>query len=102
MKSLLWSVSTAVIASVLAISINLATDLRGAWWAWLAVVLLTAVTAWVTYRLTAGTDIPEKAVPTVQTTAQSAEGSPQVSNSITGDVTGKAVQAGRVDGDINL
>ncbi|MFC4065128.1 hypothetical protein [Actinoplanes subglobosus] len=93
MKAMAWSLVSAIVASALAVSVNLATDLKRSWWAWIAVVLLTAVTGLITFRLAARRSGPERSLE---------ENAASVANTIAGDVTGKAVQAGRIDGDVNL
>lgn len=103
MKAMAWSLVSAVVASALAVSVNLATDLKRSWWAWIAVVLLTAMTGLVTFRLSSRRSGPE-ARPTTgsRTPTRSSDESASVTNTISGDVTGKAVQAGQIDGDVNL
>lgn len=74
-------------------AINLATDLKDNWWAWLAVVALTVVsggiTAWL--RPSGAQHGPPPAPPPQQ---------PSTNNQISGAVQGLAVQSGTINGPV--
>ena len=83
----------AVTTSASAIVINVATDLKRSWWAWIGVVALTVITAFVSHKLRPVTDL---------TPQKSEDSASRVVNIIDGKVSGNAVQANRIEGDINF
>ncbi|MEV4142646.1 hypothetical protein AB0J40_03205 [Amycolatopsis sp. NPDC049691] len=44
-KTWAWALGAAVVTSGLGVAINIATDVKDAWWAWAAVAVLTVVSA---------------------------------------------------------
>jgi hypothetical protein len=82
MRRWLRSLAAALVTSGLGVAINLATDLKDAWWAWTLVAALTiAVSGF---------------------TAMAHPTSASRQNSITGTVSGHAVQAGDIHGSVTL
>lgn len=46
-----WALGAAAVTSGLGVAINIATDLKDAWWAWAAVAVLTVISAGVSVWL---------------------------------------------------
>ena len=44
-KTWAWALGAAVVTSGLGVAINIATDVKDAWWAWAAVAVLTVISA---------------------------------------------------------
>lgn len=70
---------TAVVTSALAVVINLATDWKGNSWAWLAVVVLTLLSAGASYWLSRSSEEPTALI------SRSVTGKVSKSTIITGD-----------------
>jgi hypothetical protein len=81
----------AVVSSTLAILINIATDLKNAWWAWAGVVVATALSALITFL-----------VQTRRSDLEAPSSASEGGNIISGSVGGDVVQAGDINGDITF
>ncbi len=91
-----WPAAAGVVTSATGVAINLATDGRSNPWAWVAVVLLTALGVAVALRMA-----PAEAPPAEPAAEPRPEATPQaptatVHNSVSGTVTGAVVQAGNL------
>ncbi|QFZ22644.1 hypothetical protein [Saccharothrix syringae] len=84
-----WPAAAGVVASTTGVVINLATDLATNAWAWVAVVVLTALGVVVGMRVQ-----PAAAGPAA---APEVRPQPSVHNSVSGTVHGGVVQAGNLD-----
>ena len=110
MSRWVWPAAAGVVTSATGVAINLATDGRANPWAWVTVVLLTALGVVIALRVQApappptGTTEPAGTTePTGATGPTAAEPEPErrprtanVHNSISGNVTGGVVQAGNL------
>jgi hypothetical protein len=102
MSRWVWPAAAGVVTSATGVAINLATDGRANPWAWVTVVLLTALGVVIALRVQSSPPPqtgPAAAEPTAAEPA--AEPEPQapvtnVHNSISGTVTGGVVQAGNL------
>jgi len=87
----LWSsIAVAAVGSALAITINLATETKHSWWAWLGVILLTVIGALLSRRKSESI----AAQPELTARQESA------SNTVLGHIDGDLVQAHDITGDI--
>jgi 23S rRNA U2552 (ribose-2'-O)-methylase RlmE/FtsJ len=86
MAGWVWPAAAGVVTSATGVAINLATDVGASPWAWVAVVLLTAVGVVVAVRLQPAT--PQAPTSAVNTTTNNTT----VNNSITGALSGDVVQ----------
>lgn len=93
-----WPASAGVVASATGVAINLATDQGDNAWAWVAVVLLTALGVVVGARVgsAAGAPAPQEPPRPQPPTPGS------VHNSVSGTVHGGLVQAGNIDAPVTL
>jgi hypothetical protein len=89
-----WALVVAVVTSGLGVAINLATDMKGSWWAWLAVGTLTVVSGGIT-AWRQGSDTPRHPQP--QTVPQSS-----THNQVSGTVRGSAIQSGTINGPVTI
>jgi hypothetical protein len=78
-----WPTAAGVVTSATGVVINLATDLKDNPWAWVAVVVLTAVGVLIAMR-------------TQPTTSPTLSGGGGVHNSVSGTVHGPVIQAGSI------
>lgn len=83
MAGWVWPAAAGVVTSATGVAINLATDVGASPWAWVAVVVLTAVGVVVAVRLRPATS---------QAPTDAVHDNTTVNNSITGDVSGDVVQ----------
>jgi hypothetical protein len=90
-----WALIVAVVTSGLAVAINLATDLKDSWWAWLAVATLTVASGGISAWL-----LPSDAPHT--TPPAPTEQQPSTSNQISGTVQGSAIQSGTISGPVTV
>lgn len=92
-----WALGAAVVTSGLGVAINVATDVKGNWWAWVAVGILTVLSAGVSVWLQPSDDPPTPS--TTNQTVRAAKGPVTQSGPITqhATATGSAIvqQAGR-------
>lgn len=91
MRRWLFALLSAVVASGVGVSVNLATELGTNVWAWVAVGVLTLAAAGVAVWMGRG-----------QEQEPAEERSVVVQNSVTGNVTGSVLQAKDISGSIHL
>ncbi|WP_367136572.1 hypothetical protein [Saccharothrix sp. HUAS TT1] len=93
MSRWVWPAAAGVVTSATGVAINLATDRGGNPWAWVTVVLLTALGVVIALRVQAGTPPPAAPGP---------EPGPKVNNSASGTVHGGLTQTGDVAGPVTV
>ncbi|MCK2239711.1 MULTISPECIES: hypothetical protein [unclassified Crossiella] len=88
MRRWMFALATAVVASGVGVSVNVATELGTNVWAWVAVGVATLAAAGVALW--------------VQSGSAEVESGGAVTNSVSGTVTGSVVQARDISGPVNL
>ncbi|ROP40813.1 hypothetical protein [Saccharothrix texasensis] len=97
MSRWVWPAAAGVVTSATGVAINLATDGGANPWAWVTVVLLTALGVVIALRVQASAPKPPTPEPPTSAPPEST-----VRNSITGSVTGPVVQAGDIGGGLTV
>ncbi|MEU4442105.1 hypothetical protein AB0K14_15435 [Actinosynnema sp. NPDC050801] len=88
-----WPAAAGVVTSATGVAINLATDGGANPWAWVTVVLLTALGVVIALRVAPA---PRAAGPTAEPAAKPQPPTATVHNTVNGTVTGGVVQAGEL------
>jgi hypothetical protein len=89
-----WALVVAVVTSGLGVAINLATDMKGSWWAWLVVGTLTVISGGIT-AWRQGSDAPQHLQPPTAPAAST-------HNEVSGTVQGNVIQARTISGPMTI
>ena len=90
----MWALVVAVVTSGLGVAINLATDMKGSWWAWLVVGTLTVVSGGITaWRQGSDTPRHSRALTVPESSTH---------NQVSGTVKGPVIQSGTISGPVTV